>query len=192
VAITSDALAGLGDRALHALRRTPLSRAALEAAIPGASPEALDEALGRLIASGAVRHAGGVLDLPQPDAEQARARQEAALAGQIAETLRRGGLAPPDPGSVAPRLLARLLRDGVIVRAHDSGQKRDVLFHREAIVRAQRSLAPLLSQPPGLLVSEIGAALGISRKYSVPLLEHLDATGFTRRLGNRRVLARPG
>ena len=37
--------------------------------------------------------------------------------------------------------------------------------------------------------SEIGAALGISRKYSVPLLEHLDAIQFTRRVGDRRMLA---
>jgi selenocysteine-specific elongation factor len=88
-------------------------------------------------------------------------------------------------------VLERLVRDGVLVRAHDSGQKRDVLFHRDAVATAQSRLRTVLV-PPGLLVSEIGAALGISRKYSVPLLEHLDATGFTRRLGNRRVLARPG
>jgi selenocysteine-specific elongation factor len=40
-----------------------------------------------------------------------------------------------------------------------------------------------------LLVTEIGAALGISRKYSLPLLDHLDTTRFTRRINDRRVRA---
>ncbi|MBN8899266.1 MAG: SelB C-terminal domain-containing protein, partial [Rhodospirillales bacterium] len=35
-----------------------------------------------------------------------------------------------------------------------------------------------------------GAALGISRKYSVPLLEYFDAVQFTRRVGDRRQLLR--
>ena len=43
----------------------------------------------------------------------------------------------------------------------------------------------------GVLASTAaGAVLGISRKYSVPLLEHLDAIRFTRRIADRRVLAR--
>ena len=40
----------------------------------------------------------------------------------------------------------------------------------------------------GFLAREAGATLGISRKFSIPLLEHLDATGFTRRAGDRRVI----
>jgi selenocysteine-specific elongation factor len=69
-------------------------------------------------------------------------------------------------------------------------QKRELVFHAEAIETAKRRLAPLLATPPGLLVGEAGAALGISRKYCVPLLEHLDAIRFTRRIADRRVLAR--
>ena len=195
VAITNDAFAALGTRIVAELRRSALSREALSAAIHGVPAEILDEALAKLIASGAVRQAGGMLDIPRPAADAARAQAEGRVVREIEDALRRGGLTPPDAAKLASgqgvsRLVERLVREGVIVRAHDSGQKRDVLFHREAIQQAQRSLLPLLAQPPGLLVSEIGSALGISRKYSVPLLEHLDATGFTRRLGDRRVLAR--
>jgi selenocysteine-specific elongation factor len=35
-------------------------------------------------------------------------------------------------------------------------------------------------------------ALGISRKYSVPLLEYLDTIQFTQRVGDRRILGRHG
>ncbi len=36
--------------------------------------------------------------------------------------------------------------------------------------------------------SELGKALAVSRKYLIPLLEHLDALGLTRRTGEGRVL----
>jgi selenocysteine-specific elongation factor len=63
------------------------------------------------------------------------------------------------------------------------------LFHQEAIREAQRRLAPSLERVPGLLVTEIGALLGISRKYSMPLLDHLDTIRFTRRIKDRRIRA---
>jgi selenocysteine-specific elongation factor len=39
-----------------------------------------------------------------------------------------------------------------------------------------------------MLVSEICAMLGISRKFAMPLLDHLDTIRFIRRVGDRRVL----
>ncbi|MDJ0386892.1 selenocysteine-specific translation elongation factor [Roseomonas sp. E05] len=173
-----------------------LPRDKLPALLPEAGTPVLDEAVTRLVADGALRQEGGAVRVPRPAQEQARAQQEAALAAKLAEALRQGGLSPPDASVVAPgpqarRLLEKLVRAGILVRTHDRVQKRDVLFHRDAIAAAQRILAPRLSQSPGLLVKEAGAALGISRKYSVPLLEHLDAIHFTRRVGDHRVLAHP-
>jgi selenocysteine-specific elongation factor len=71
----------------------------------------------------------------------------------------------------------------------DRAKGREILFHQEAIEAAQRRLAPLLERAPGLLVTEIGEALGISRKYSMPLLDHLDTIRFTLRIKDRRVRA---
>jgi selenocysteine-specific elongation factor len=79
----------------------------------------------------------------------------------------------------------------VIVRTYDRVQKRELLFHRDAVAEARRRLAPLLIEP-GLLVKDAGAVLGISRKYSVPLLEYLDTIQFTQRVGDRRILGRHG
>ena len=45
----------------------------------------------------------------------------------------------------------------------------------------------LRSAPAGFTVSEARQALGVSRKYALPLLTHFDATGITRRHGDRRV-----
>jgi selenocysteine-specific elongation factor len=167
------------------------TREQLAEALPGSGRAVLDEALARLFAAGAVREEHGRIGERRVAAEQDRARAEAALRAELAETLRLGGLTPPDIEAVAERkrALDRLIREGVVVRAPDPAQKRVVLFHRSAIEEARRRLLPLLLRPPGLLVSEVGAALGISRKYSVPLLEHLDQIRFTRRVQDRRILA---
>jgi len=42
--------------------------------------------------------------------------------------------------------------------------------------------------PPGITVSDFRQALGTSRKYALPLLEHFDAKGLTRRQGDVRLL----
>jgi selenocysteine-specific elongation factor len=164
----------------------------LMAALPGTGPEVLEEALARLSSRGAIVRRGGQVLVPRPDEDLARARDEAELAALIAETLRKAGLTPPDPKAIitdlaAKRAVDRLLRDGLVVRALDRPRGKEILFHREAIEEAQRRLAPLLQRQEGLLVTEAGAALGVSRKYSMPLLDHLDTIRFTRRIDERRI-----
>ncbi len=173
-------------------RDAGLSREQLYRAMPKVSPLVLDTVLKRLAAEGHVSVGAGAIRLASKDGDRARRLQEDMDAASLAEAIRRGGLSPPDPaGLVAvPRvkpLLDRLVRDGVLIRTFDRVQKREIVFHRDAIEAAQRSLRPLLAAP-GLLVKEAGAALGTSRKYTVPLLEYLTAIQFTRRVQDRHVL----
>jgi selenocysteine-specific elongation factor len=83
-----------------------------------------------------------------------------------------------------------LVRTGRLVATFDRVQKREVIFHRDAVAHARRTIEGQLAGAAGFLVGELGRALGISRKHSIPLLEHLDSVHFTRRVGDRRVLAR--
>ena len=179
---------------LLAPQATGLSHAKLLSALPGTGVAVLDEALGQLQARGVIIERGKQLLLPRPDEDRARARNEAELAAQIAETLQRAGLTPPNPGEIvtdpqSKRAVDRLLRERVIVRAVDRAKGKEILFHHDAIEDAQRRLAPLLERAPGLLVTEIAAALGISRKYCMPLLDHLDTIRFTLRMNERRIRA---
>lgn len=177
---------------LIASHTTGLTREGLLSAFSGTGPAVLDAALGRLLARGVVSLQGSHFLIPRPDEDRARARNEAELASQIAETLRRSGLTPPNPGTIvtgaqSKRAVDRLLSAGIIVRAVDRAKDREILFHKDAIEDAQRRLAPLLEHGQGMLVTEITAALGISRKYCMPLLDHLDTICFTRRVDDRRV-----
>jgi selenocysteine-specific elongation factor len=163
-------------------------------AFPESGAALLDEALGTLLARSIVSKRGSQFAVAQRAQDRARIRNEAELASRIAETLRQGGLTPQSPSSIvsdlqSSRAVERLLREGLIVRAHDRAKGKEILFHRDAIEEARRRLAPLLEREPGLLVTEVGAALGISRKYSMPLLDHLDTIRFTRRVKDRRMRA---
>jgi selenocysteine-specific elongation factor len=180
--------------ALLAEHAAGLSHEKLSSALSGSAAAALDEALATLLDQELVEKRGSQFVVPRPDEDRARIRNEADLALRIAETLRRGGLMPPSPGTIvadpqSKRAVDRLLREGVIVRARDRAKAKEILFHRDAIEDAQRRLGPLLERAPGLLVTEVGALLGISRKYSMPLLDHLDTIRFTRRVNDRRTRA---
>ena len=170
-----------------------LSREALGRLLPGTGEAVLDEAAMRLARSGVLRQERGLIRVYQAAHERIQADADAALADGMVAMLRKAGLSPPDAWTVAPdprakRVLDRLVREGAVVRTTDRVQKRDLFFHPDAVAAARTRLAPLLREP-GLLLKEAGEALGISRKFSVPLMEHLDTIRFTKRVADRRVLA---
>jgi selenocysteine-specific elongation factor len=126
------------------------------------------------------------------------ARNESETARRLEQIFRRAGLNPPDESEAVGRDVRRrealtyLVGAGTVIRAVDRVQRRAVLFHRDAVAGARTRLAEAfpnaLTPETGFLAREAGATLGISRKFSIPLLEHLDATGFTRRAGDRRII----
>ena len=126
------------------------------------------------------------------------ARNETEVARRLEAIFRQAGLTPPDEAEAVGRDVRRrealtyLVGAGTVIRAVDRVQRRAVLFHKAAVEEARaklRATFPGATSPEsGFLAREAGAALGISRKFSIPLLEHLDATGFTRRAGDRRVI----
>lgn len=185
-----DLIAGIS--ALVAPHAGGLTRKQLSAALPEAGPEILEEALAQLLARGALQERGDRVSVPRPAEDRLRAQRDSELAVRIAEMLRKAGLSPPNPGEIVTdarshRAVDRLLRAGILVRAVDRAKVREMLFHRDAIEEARRRLGPLLDRPQGALVMEMREALGISRKHIMPLLEHLDAIRFTRRIHDRRV-----
>jgi len=181
-----------GISALIATHAGGLTRKQLSVALPKSGPEILEEALAQLLARGTLQERGDRISVPHPAADGLRAQRDSELAARIAGRLRKAGLAPPNPCEIVTdarshRAVDRLLRAGILVRAVDRAKEREMLFHRDAIEEAQRRLAPLLERPQGALVTEMREALGISRKHIMPLLGHLDAIRFTRRIQDRRV-----
>ncbi len=86
-----------------------------------------------------------------------------------------------------PELVAKLLKlavaQGALVQLSPV-----LLMHRDTERRLRRQVVQLLADGQGRTLSQIREALGTTRKYAVPLCEHFDALGLTRREGDLRLL----
>ncbi len=161
---------------------------------PAGAPPILAAALRHLLAKRLLVRERGVIRRSDFAPAQALTAAEKSAAQAVASAFQAGGLTPPDIAQVVrgdrqrEQSLRYLVRAGVLVRTVDRVQQREVIFHAAAIEQAKRMLRQTFSAADGFLVREAGAALGMSRKYAIPLLEHLDAVRFTRRAGDKRYL----
>jgi selenocysteine-specific elongation factor len=106
----------------------------------------------------------------------------------LVEAVRR---AEPTPPSIA-ELRASGFSGSVVDAAVRSGGlvriSPDLVLTRELVERAEATVRE--AGDAGITVSAVRERLGTSRKYAVPLLEHLDRTGVTRRSGDLRFARR--
>ena len=166
--------------AFHRLHpfRPGVSRSAMAEAV-GVEPSALDAVLGSIegiVDEGAtVRladHLPAAAAGADPLWESARATLEAA------------GPAPPASRDLGldPDALNVLLRSGGLIGVGTEFAYLPATL--DAVVAVVRGLSD------GFTVGGFRDALGITRKHAVPLLEWLDASGVTRRVGDGRVIRR--
>jgi selenocysteine-specific elongation factor len=85
---------------------------------------------------------------------------------------------------VGDEILSALIEQGRLLKFADG-----VLFTREAYEEAVLRLVTYMREHGTMTVSEARDVLNTSRKYILPLLEHLDALRITRRQGDERVLS---
>jgi selenocysteine-specific elongation factor len=114
------------------------------------------------------------------------------LKGKIEAAYRAAAFQPPTPDGVlsslrADRKLAqavfrRLVDDGVLVRI-----KEDIFLHRESHRAMRDRVIAHFQTQPSLNVGTLKDLFGVSRKYAIPFLEHLDDIHLTRRQGDERV-----
>ena len=92
------------------------------------------------------------------------------------------GCTPPDSASVDKAIVRQLVQRGVLVHCEE------LYFHSSAIDTAVAAARQLITaHPQGFTVAQFREHLGVSRKYALPLINHLDATGFTRRREDVRI-----
>lgn len=101
------------------------------------------------------------------------------LGGELVEEVTRLGVARED----AADLLEVLVREGEIVRITAE------LYLAAPVYRElEQMVREFLQEHGSMTAAQFRDLLGTTRKYAIPLLEHLDAVRFTRRLGDQRVL----
>jgi selenocysteine-specific elongation factor len=88
--------------------------------------------------------------------------------------------------AVVPQLVALAAAEGHLVQIAPG-----MYLHAQVERNLRATLAAHLRDSPGLTLSQIREILQTTRKYAVPLCEYFDQVGFTRRVGDLRVLAEP-
>jgi selenocysteine-specific elongation factor len=89
---------------------------------------------------------------------------------------------PDNSGKAA---LQVLVDEGTLIRLKDN-----LIYHREAVDRAQGKLEDYLNDKDDISAGEFRDLLGITRKHAIPLLEYFDTARVTLRVGDKRVLRR--
>ncbi|MXY24941.1 MAG: selenocysteine-specific translation elongation factor [Acidobacteria bacterium] len=123
--------------------------------------------------------------------------EEARLKDRLAARFREEGLSPPDVVSLPEllgadreaidRMIALLVREGILERLGP------LLFHRDVLDVVRTEVGALKASAPAGETARVDIAwfksrFGITRKYAIPLLEHLDRARITRRVGTGRIV----
>ncbi len=157
-----------------------------------ARPEVFRAALDELVGSGAIVVAGDIVK--RAGREIALLPEEARAKEQMAEEFARAGLAVPSLKEVLAKLpveakraqkpLQLLLREHTLVKVSE-----DLVFHHKAMERLRALVAEYKKKNGERLgVPAFKELTGVTRKYAIPLLEHLDRERVTRRVGDERVI----
>jgi selenocysteine-specific elongation factor len=166
--LAGSARPGLGPSQAELMQRLGLPDVAVLAALLGASDD-LEAHRGR------VRVRGAASPPLEPSAAAAIGRLEAHLADHPFEALDAEGLRAAGLGASA---LAAAVATGRLIRV-----SRDVYLRPDATLLAVDRLRQL---PDTFTVSEARTAWQSSRRVAVPLLQHLDASGWTARIDETR------
>jgi selenocysteine-specific elongation factor len=119
--------------------------------------------------------------------------EESGLAARLQEVYEQAGLAPPAPTEAAdvtgskPQIvdgvIGYLIRQGALRRLAGG-----LIISSAALEELRVHL--LASDLDDFTVAQFKELFGISRKWAIPILEHLDSQRITHRTGNTRKIAR--
>jgi len=159
----------------------------------GRAVELADVYLGWLAAQKVLAVQGDQVTLPGRSAQLTG--EESKLSTDVLECFDKAGIAPPSPGDVARELGAKpQILEGVIRHLVARGQltrlPSGLILASSALTGLRRDL--LATAWERFSVADFKDRFGLTRKWAIPLLEHLDSNGATRRVGDDRMIVRPG
>ena len=146
--------------------------------------------LGELVRMGKIVIEKDKLRLPN---HQITSTDEKGLVRRAEETFRKADLQPPSSKELSEEwseeeggvqaVLDHLVHEGVLVKI-----KSGMYFHRDGIERLREKLVDYLKSHHEITTPQLKELTGVSRKYTIPLIEYFDQIRLTLRLGDKRVL----
>ena len=124
---------------------------------------------------------------------QIASADEKGLMKRVEEAMRKGDLQPASSKELAEQwsekeeevqaILEHLVHGGTLVKI-----KSGMYFHRDAIERLKGVLIQYLKEHQEITTPQFKEMTGVSRKFTIPLIEYFDQARLTLRLGEKRGL----
>jgi selenocysteine-specific elongation factor len=157
----------------------------------GRAADLADVYLGWLTAQKVLAVRGDQVVLPGRGSELTP--EESNLAAAVLDRFQKAGLTPPGPTDLQTDLQTKpQILDGVVRHLVARGQllrlPSGLVLAATAVADLRRSL--LETAWERFSVADFKDRFGLSRKWAIPLLEHLDSTGATKRAGDDRLVVR--
>jgi selenocysteine-specific elongation factor len=167
--------------------RTRVADLLAQSGAPG-DPALVDALLDAMVADGAIARTASAVRLA---AHRVSLDARAEDVRHVREALEAAEPTPPTvPELVASgfsrEVIEAAARGGALVRISN-----ELALRPEFVHAAEMAVRSLADEATPITVSAFRERLGTSRKYAVPLLEHFDQEGLTRRDGDVRVLREP-
>jgi len=118
---------------------------------------------------------------------------QAEVKGKVENYYRRVGLQPPVKSVIAEELaldqaalkeaLTLLLGDGRLVKISE-----EIAIHSESLTPLREKVVRFLEEHEKIAMPDFKEISGLSRKYSIPVMEYFDRSGVTVRVGDHRLL----
>ncbi len=199
--IASDSLAGWQERILALVkefhagrpREAGMEKETLRSKLgPELDAVTFEAILTGMQASGAIDVKAGVVSAGGGGRRLSETEQ--AEKEQVLEAVRQGGFGPPLLREIVERfsLDQKKARDLITILREEGSLEavnQDLYLAAGKLKEAEELIRRHVAQAGKLEVSDLKGLLGISRKYSIPLLEYFDRKRVTKRVGDYRVLA---
>jgi len=119
------------------------------------------------------------------------ARDQEEIRRQIEEAYLKGGLQPPSFKELNDGLNEKtgtevfevMVKDGIIIKV-----KEDLYFHRNVMLDLEKRLTAFIKKNGKISTPQFKEMTGVSRKYTIPIIEYFDRSQLTVRVGDDRVL----
>jgi selenocysteine-specific elongation factor len=201
--IHRDVLAQVAERAVATLEaiydhqplRVAIPRSELGAKLSEVEPAVLESAIALLAEQGRLQRSRLGLVLAGRGPKLSRGQEQ--LFEQLLEWFRAANLETPNLADCVARAPRNKESVGQLIEIAVAGRQLvaiapDYWLDAEVERQTRAKVAAAFPSGRGVTLSEIRELLATTRKYAVPLCEHWDRTGFTRRQGDLRFVAGAG
>lgn len=163
---------------------------------PDIDKDVFEAAVDSLIVEGNLQREHDSLRLPAFDPLARLSERNHVLAKQLEEAALDAGMLGLELEQMIGRdnlkreLVLLLTETGRLVKLRTYDRKRNLVMHQQTLENVTKQLYEHFSDSCGFAASEVRDVLGSTRRFVLPLLEHLDSTGVTVRVNDMRHLRR--